>query len=221
MSTVEASKIIRDEDYYLQNAIFQVEDRLFKVPIRNFIQESEVFAAMFQLPQNPNSIVEGETDGKPIRLDGIRKEDFKQLLRVMYARAFAEEEKLTEGEWESVLVVAAHWEMDRFRHLAIKKLGPSFSTEPYKLVVMGREHNVDWLVSGILLLVLRKEPMGDQDVHKIGVPAVLNVSLIREWILQWKISHRDSTEWIFKRRPPTERLLLRSGRHSVLTENNR
>jgi len=196
----------------------KVEDRLFKVPILNFIQESEVFAAMFQLPQNPNSIVEGETDEQPIRLDGIGKEDFKQLLRVIYARcvshsrntsilklmfpsAFAEEEKLTEAEWESVLLLAARWEMDRFRHLAIKKLGPSFSSDPYKLVVMGREHNADWLVSGILLLVLRKDPMGDEDVNNIGVSAVLKVSMIREWILQWKISHRDSTEWIFKRRP--------------------
>lgn len=70
---------------------------------------------MFQLPQNPDSIIEGETDEQPIRLDGIRKEDFKQLLRVMYARcvshsrnisilkltfpsAFAEEETLTEVE---------------------------------------------------------------------------------------------------------------------------
>jgi hypothetical protein len=49
----------------------KVEDRLFKVPILNFVQESEVFAAMFQLPQNPNSIIEGETDEQPIRLEGI------------------------------------------------------------------------------------------------------------------------------------------------------
>jgi len=43
--------------------------------------------------------------------------------------------------------------------------------------------------------------MGEEDANHIGVSAVLKVSMIREWILQWKISHRDSTEWIFKRRP--------------------
>ena len=49
---------------------------------------------------------------------------------------------------------------------------------------MGREHNADWLVSGILLLALRKDPMGDEDVNNIDVSAVLKVSMIREWILQ-------------------------------------
>lgn len=109
--------------------------------------------------------------------------------------------------------------MDRFRHRAIKKLGPSFTADPYKLVVMGREHNANWLVSGILLLVLRKDPMGDEDVNNIGVSAVLKVSMIREWILQWKISHRDSTEWIFKRRPSDGEIAAKI--RKALMENNR
>lgn len=143
------------------------------------------------------------------------------ILKLTFLSAFAEEEKLTEAEWESVFVLAARWKMDHFHHLAFKKLGPSFSSDPYKLVIMSREHNADWLVSDILLLVLRKDPMGDEDVNNIGVSAVLKVSMIREWIFQWKISHRDSTEWIFKPSHPTEKLLLRFGRHSVLMENNR
>jgi hypothetical protein len=64
----------------------QVEDRLFKVPILNFTLESEVFQAMFQLPQDPKAVPEGSTDERPIRLEDVKKDDFKHLLRVMYSR---------------------------------------------------------------------------------------------------------------------------------------
>jgi len=169
----------------------------------NFVQESEVFATMFQLPQDPNAMVDGKTDKQPIMLEGVKTEDFKQLLRVMYARyvghsnnifilklklpsAFAEEEKLAEQEWVSVLVLAARWAMERLHQLAIKKLTQKIATDPYKLVVMGLEHNVDsWLVRGILLLVLREDPMGEEDANRIGISAVLKVSTIREWTLRW------------------------------------
>ena len=158
---------------------------------------------MFQLPQDPNAMVDGKTDKQPIMLEGVKTEDFKQLLRVMYARyvghsnnifilklklpsAFAEEEKLAEQEWVSVLVLAARWAMERLHQLAIKKLTQKIATDPYKLVVMGLEHNVDsWLVRGILLLVLREDPMGEEDANRIGISAVLKVSTIREWTLRW------------------------------------
>jgi len=158
---------------------------------------------MFQLPQDLNAIVDGKTDKQPIILEGVKTEDFKQLLRVMYARyvghsdnlfilkfkfpsAFAEEEKLAEKEWVSVLVLAARWAMERLHQLAIKKLTQKISTDPYKLVVMGLEHNVDsWIFRGILLLVLREDPMGEEDANRIGISAVLKVSTIREWALRW------------------------------------
>lgn len=64
----------------------QVEGVLFKVPILNFTLESEVFRTMFELPQSPDCATDGSVDAHPIRLDDVRREDFKQLLRVMYFR---------------------------------------------------------------------------------------------------------------------------------------
>ena len=64
----------------------KVENRLFKVPARNFIAESEVFETMFKLPQNPDVVADGLSNDQPLRLEGIKSDDFRQLLRVMYPR---------------------------------------------------------------------------------------------------------------------------------------
>jgi hypothetical protein len=66
--------------------IFQVEDTLFKVHRHYFEQESVVFRDMLQLPLPPGTIPDGCSDQKPLRLEGVDKGDFKQLLRVMYPR---------------------------------------------------------------------------------------------------------------------------------------
>jgi len=55
------------------------EDPLIKVPILptlNFIQESEIFGSI-QLPQDPNSVVDGKTNVQSIEVEGIKAEDFK------------------------------------------------------------------------------------------------------------------------------------------------
>ena len=64
----------------------KVENCLFKVPARNFITESEVFETMFKLPQNPDVTVDGLSNDQPLRLEGVKSDDFRQLLRVMYPR---------------------------------------------------------------------------------------------------------------------------------------
>jgi hypothetical protein len=66
--------------------LIKVEDRLFKVPARNFITESEVFETMFKLPQNPDVKADGLSNNQPLRLEGVKSDDFRQLLRVMYPR---------------------------------------------------------------------------------------------------------------------------------------
>lgn len=43
-----------------------------------------MFKTMFSLPPGSESVADGTTDDTPIRLDGIKKADFEQLLRVLY-----------------------------------------------------------------------------------------------------------------------------------------
>jgi hypothetical protein len=41
---------------------------------------------MFKLPQNPDVAADGLSNDQPLRLDGVKSQDFRQLLRVMYPR---------------------------------------------------------------------------------------------------------------------------------------
>lgn len=54
---------------------------MFKVPREPFEKESAIFCDMFALPQGDGEIVEGLSDEVPIRLYGVNKEDFEQLLK--------------------------------------------------------------------------------------------------------------------------------------------
>lgn len=86
-SNEQQLEMIKDEDYYFQDAIFRVENRLFKVPVRFLTGVSGVFRAMFELPQGDlGGRPEGTTDDNPIHLEGVKSDDFKQLLKVLFAR---------------------------------------------------------------------------------------------------------------------------------------
>ena len=41
---------------------------------------------MFKLPQNPDVVPDGLLNDQPLRLEGVKSDDFRQLLRVMYPR---------------------------------------------------------------------------------------------------------------------------------------
>ena len=94
----------RDDEFYCQDIVLlvskpsltsmqscqrppQVEDVLFKVPRRPFESESEVFSAMFELPPiNGAYCVEGSSDDNPIRLDGVKEDEFRPLMWVMFRK---------------------------------------------------------------------------------------------------------------------------------------
>ena len=64
-----------------------MEGCLFNVPRGPFEQHSEVFRDMFELPVPENIVPDGSSDEHPLRLDGVMKNDFRQLLRVMFPRS--------------------------------------------------------------------------------------------------------------------------------------
>jgi hypothetical protein len=64
-----------------------VEGSLFKVPRDSFVENSDFFRAMFQLPVPSGASPDGSSDEDPLRLEGIEKADFIQLLKVMFPRS--------------------------------------------------------------------------------------------------------------------------------------
>ena len=61
----------------------KVGETLFRIHKRLLIgSESSVFASLLSLPQPKN--VEGQTDEKPIVLEGDSREQFEALMKILY-----------------------------------------------------------------------------------------------------------------------------------------
>ena len=100
--TEEPQEMIECPSFYFNHVVFQVspfdingirhsrrgrlqvEDTLFRVPRRYFEQESEIFRTMFQLPVAEGIAPDGSSNERPLLLEGVNKEDFRQLLKVMF-----------------------------------------------------------------------------------------------------------------------------------------
>ena len=62
-----------------------MENCLFRVPRQPLESQSKIFRDMFSLPvtEITEFDTEGSSDNNPIRLDGIKKEEFKLFLEVL------------------------------------------------------------------------------------------------------------------------------------------
>ncbi|TFK45102.1 hypothetical protein BDQ12DRAFT_621719 [Crucibulum laeve] len=182
-----SGKIVRDNTYYCHDVIILVEDCLFKVPHRYLIQESEFFQQMFQLPAGQTSVVDGLTDEQPLRIEFIKKHEFRQLLKILYPRpSFRPSDddevfNLTLDEWTSVLKLSTMWGMDRVRAFTISKMGILLKSNPVTQVILAREYHVDqWLLPGLNMLVKRAEMITTHEVELLGVDSALEIMKIRE-----------------------------------------
>lgn len=66
-----------------QYLLVQVDNQLFQIPFAYLSNESEIFRGMMDVPLPSDGTAEGMSDDHPIRLEGVLKEDFRQLLRVL------------------------------------------------------------------------------------------------------------------------------------------
>ncbi|KAF7336537.1 BTB domain-containing protein [Mycena sanguinolenta] len=85
-STVHSNGPNRDKDHYHEtgDSIIRVENVLFKIHKFPLTHNSSVFATMFNLPVGIGS-VEGLSDDIPIVLEGEKAEDFRAVLKYIYA----------------------------------------------------------------------------------------------------------------------------------------
>ncbi|KAI6144043.1 hypothetical protein BKA82DRAFT_4179776 [Pisolithus tinctorius] len=88
----------------MNTVTFSVQNCLFRVPWEPFQRESKSFCDKFSSPQGDGSEVEGLSDEKPIRLDGVQKSDFEQLLKVLFRRTRSSlpDLSLSTNQWKSV-----------------------------------------------------------------------------------------------------------------------
>lgn len=174
-------------EFYWNTIVIKVEDRLFCVPLCEFVQSSEVFADMFLLPSGPTTHREGQDKEHPIVLEGYKKDEFASLLRVMYptAGSLISNEKielrLEKEEWVSVLKLSTIWDMKKIRQYAIHRLSTDVTLSPTEKFLVGRAHRVPaWLKEGITTLTSNDYKPTLEDLATLGWETAARILWIRE-----------------------------------------
>ncbi|KAH7916587.1 hypothetical protein BJ138DRAFT_289051 [Hygrophoropsis aurantiaca] len=179
--STKTGSVKQDETFYFNTVVFLVEDTLFRVPRHPFIDGSDLFRQMFELPVPDGAQEDGSSDEHPLRLEQIKQTEFRQLLKVLFPD-YTRSKKLPKSfaEWRSVLRLSTMWGFDNARDQAIKSIG-AMTMDPVDKISLAKDYDVDeWLVPAIHDLVKRKEPIGVKDVEKLGLDLALKVAAIRE-----------------------------------------
>ncbi|KII95602.1 hypothetical protein PLICRDRAFT_34520 [Plicaturopsis crispa FD-325 SS-3] len=176
----EGQTLEEDETYYLADLFIRVENGLYKVPRRYFETESEFFQEMFGLPVSEGTTPEGSIKDNPLCIEGVKRHDFLQLLRVLHPPHFQREAELSCEEWTSVLELATMWRFQEIRRLAIEKMD-TFSMDPIqKLVLAKRLEVTQWILPAIREVAQRAEPIGIDEVNWLGVEWAFKIAAVRE-----------------------------------------
>ncbi|KAK0486300.1 hypothetical protein IW261DRAFT_1559705 [Armillaria novae-zelandiae] len=179
--------VTKSTDFYWETSIFLVENVLFRVPRHQFIEKSETFRAKFELAcqeATSNGTIEGDTNSKPIKLQGVSKVDFERLLKFM-SRLYPFEIISHEG-WISILKLSTMWEMTEIRNAAIAGiLECQLKIDATERISLGKEHNVPMLVtSGIVSLVNQRGGVSEKQIAALGLEMALRIQCIRVKLLE-------------------------------------
>ncbi|SJK98026.1 uncharacterized protein ARMOST_01282 [Armillaria ostoyae] len=176
----------RSKDFYWETSVFLVDDVLFRVPRYQFIENSETFRAMFTLPQAETDTVEGDSDDKPIQLQGVSKVDFERLLKFMYPQNGLSPREISHEEWISILKLSTMWEMTEIRNTAISDiLERQLKIDATERISLGREYDVPALTtSGIVDLVNQRGGVSEEQIAVLGFEMALRIQCIRVKLLE-------------------------------------
>ncbi|TFK74669.1 hypothetical protein BDN72DRAFT_759432 [Pluteus cervinus] len=161
--------------------MLQVEGCLFRVPRLYFERESEFFRTTFQLPPPARSrIRDGDSDERPLRLDQVKKADFRALLSIIYPSFQTLPTAFTTDQWISILELSTMWAFDKIRKLSIENLEPKV-LDPIQQLTLAQEHAIkSWTLPAVMKLVKRDEAIRLEEGMKIGIETTLKIASIRE-----------------------------------------
>ncbi|KAI6037789.1 hypothetical protein EDC04DRAFT_3091086 [Pisolithus marmoratus] len=182
-TTMESStEVQRHTCFYMHSVTFLVGIGI--VPREPLERESTVFCDMFALPQGDGNNIEGLSDETPIRLLGVSKEDFEQLLKVLFNRRHGRPPCLpdTIEQWMSVLKLSTTWGFEEVRTAAIDALMVS-GVSTIDRLVLGRKYDIssrEWLLPALNELAQRAEPIGFEEASRMGFDTALKLAAVRE-----------------------------------------
>ncbi|RDB16607.1 hypothetical protein Hypma_002794 [Hypsizygus marmoreus] len=197
--SISSGAIPRDEEYYMESVVFQVEGYLFSVPRYYFTSCSDIFASTFSLPPGESTLQEGSSDEHPFILESISRADFKGLLRVMYPLQTSQvgsDLALSKKDWVSALKLATMWNFRSIREHAITRLS-NLDMDPIEKVTLAKEYKVPkWLLTGYHDIVKRTAPITPDEATRLGLGTTVYLFHIREEILGSEMAYYNG----YKRR---------------------
>ncbi|EPS96614.1 hypothetical protein FOMPIDRAFT_1053109 [Fomitopsis schrenkii] len=174
---------IRHNRFYFDdgNAIFRVEDTLFKVHRSILTRNSPIFEDMFCIQSEE---LEGETDENPILLESTSSLGFASLLACIHPLTVGKLDVMPAEQWVLVLDLASRWQFDAIRDVALKQLNAGLSHGSPTLALQlaaAHRHALDeyyWRV--FALLCERSAALYPEEGEILGVCEAVHISAIRE-----------------------------------------
>ncbi|KAI6094792.1 hypothetical protein EDD16DRAFT_1682679 [Pisolithus croceorrhizus] len=171
----------RHLSFWVNTVTFSVEDCLFRLPREPFQQESRFFCDKLSSLQGDVGEDEGQSDDKPIRLDGVGKNDFEQLLKVLFHRTLTSSPNLSlsTDQWTSVLKLSTEWSFQVPRQAAIDALVREASA--VDRVVLSQKYKVEELLLPALNeLVRRPDLITMEEAVQMGLDIGFKLASVRE-----------------------------------------
>ncbi|KAF5391754.1 hypothetical protein D9757_001731 [Collybiopsis confluens] len=202
---------VRDNSFYYDYRVFLVDGFLFRFQINILAAESDHFRAMMDLPVDP-STEEGLVDRNPIRIDGVSKDDFRQLLRVLSPpqRFMEPVPTLSFSEWTSVLKLADMWCMEKVKSHAISTMDGLPDIDPVDKVVTARQFDIrSWLTPSFNEILRRPQSFSESDLERLGAPTFFLLLQFRDRVqpydtyygsgrIGWQLGEKRAIDFDFR-----------------------
>ncbi|KIK05790.1 hypothetical protein K443DRAFT_674848 [Laccaria amethystina LaAM-08-1] len=169
----------RDDTFFLDHVVFLVENTLFKVPRIRFEVDSKVFASMFLLPPG-DAAVEGMDEKSPIKLEGIRQRDFRNLLHVIYPNLAPKCSDLSQDELLAMLHLSTMWEFKEARKVVVAKLNEKPMDAIQRVQLAKKAKVSQWLLSAYTKLVSSAKPLTLREIGTLDWEIIARLLLVQQ-----------------------------------------
>ncbi|TDL18868.1 hypothetical protein BD410DRAFT_774612 [Rickenella mellea] len=173
--------------YYFSLVVFLVDGKLFKVPRIFFEEQSTVFRDWFMLPpggENSEIIPEGTSDKQPIRLEGVKKDDFAAFLKLLIPLKPWETVDLQKKELIAALALSTMWEFKQIREVAILQLERLLS-DVVERIILGQKYDVGaWILPAYTELAKRLLPPTVEEASRLGMEFTFKMIQAREKVIK-------------------------------------
>jgi len=161
----------RHPTYYFKdgNVVFLVEGVLYNVHRYFFERDSSHF----------RSILEATDAVGSLALSDVSSSDFDEFLAILYPTDFRKPAEKSTPQWTSILHLAAKWEFESIKLLAIDNLAAH--ALPVDKIVLGRRYGIHaWLPGAYESVCTREDPLTVEEGIVLGVEDVIKISAARQ-----------------------------------------